>query len=375
LELQSVTSKDHEPKRSLLWYAPTPAPYRFPVWEELGRRFDLTVVVFERIPPERTWTLPAPVNFRLRDIGLRSLGRDGLRVYVGKPPNLVRGDTAGVIVTGWTSPPLWMAQRWARAHSVPLFTFYESTSDSHYFSRGPVELLRRRALTFADEVLVPGPAAQRAVVGAGVSEHLTRIVGNTIDAGRFLRIAQRKPDTTRLGHTFSFIGRPVKLKNIPSLLRAFDSIAEPDDQLMLAGFADPPEELAAELRQMTHRDKVSFGGFLEGADLDNFLGRTDTLVLPSTREVWGMVAQEALLAGSNVVVSERCGIADSIRHQSGVWVTSPDVDAIATAMRSSRRAWVGRAAREQPNDTKATYFADQLEAGMDAIGARRRAAN
>ncbi len=53
------------------------------------------------------------------------------------------------------------------------------------------------------------------------------------------------------------------------------------------------------------------------------------------------MANEALAAGCNVVVSETAGVARSIVDMEGVFVAPPSVTGLAHAMRASRDQWRG----------------------------------
>jgi glycosyltransferase involved in cell wall biosynthesis len=81
---------------------------------------------------------------------------------------------------------------------------------------------------------------------------------------------------------------------------------------------------------------------IPNAEVPAILSAQHTLVLASDEEVWGLVANEALASGLNVVVSENCGVAASIKNMKGVH-TAPtnSLSDLSTAMRASRASWCG----------------------------------
>ncbi|MEI6536076.1 MAG: glycosyltransferase, partial [Verrucomicrobiaceae bacterium] len=60
-----------------------------------------------------------------------------------------------------------------------------------------------------------------------------------------------------------------------------------------------------------------------------------------SREVWGMVTNEALAAGLHVVVSDVCGVVRNIKHMNGVFVVSNDLNGLSNGMRKSKETWNG----------------------------------
>lgn len=136
---------------------------------------------------------------------------------------------------------------------------------------------------------------------------------------RVLPLSERlRPGTKPL---VGFVGRLVSLKNIPTLIRAFERLKE-RAQLVIIG--DGPERLALEAMMP---DAV-FAGFQEGDNLLAWYNLIDILVLPSTREAYGAVTGEALMAGAKVVVSRKAGSSSLIREGENGYIVDPqDVSA------------------------------------------------
>ena len=120
----------------------------------------------------------------------------------------------------------------------------------------------------------------------------------------------------------AFVGRFVGLKNIPSLIRAFEPLKQ-RAQLVLIG--DGPERNALE----AIAPEALFPGMLGGDDLLAWYNLIDIAVLPSTQEAYGAVTGEALMAGAKVVVSEKAGSADLVREgANGYRVPPTDIPAL-----------------------------------------------
>lgn len=130
-----------------------------------------------------------------------------------------------------------------------------------------------------------------------------------------------------------YLGRFDPKKNLEKLIHAV-AACPPGVRLEIAGAGDASthdalQKLTAELDL---QGRITWHGFLEGADKDTFLERIDVLAMPSAYECFGMAAGEALAAGTPVVVGRRTGIAAIVeRHGCGL-VVDPSEDAIAAAL-------------------------------------------
>ena len=114
----------------------------------------------------------------------------------------------------------------------------------------------------------------------------------------------------------AFVGRLVGLKNIPTLLRAFEPLR---DRARLVLIGDGPERASLEAAA----PYAHFAGFLSGDDLLAWYNLIDILVLPSTQEAYGAVTGEALMAGVKVVVSRKAGSADLVREGENGYLFDP----------------------------------------------------
>jgi glycosyltransferase involved in cell wall biosynthesis len=199
-------------------------------------------------------------------------------------------------------------------------------------------------LRSVDAVVTPGIAATEAVRAAGVPDERIRTGFNAVDVARFAARAASARVTAaagEAGHRFLFVGRLVPLKRLDLLLQAFRDVAKPHDTLTIVGRGPCRDELAATADALGIADAVRFLDELPNDAIPVVMGEADTLVLPSDQEVWGLVVNEALAAGLHVVVSDRCGVAPSVAHMRGVFVTEADAGWLGAAMAMSRDAWTG----------------------------------
>lgn len=102
-----------------------------------------------------------------------------------------------------------------------------------------------------------------------------------------------------------YVGRLIPVKNLERLLDAFSSV---DDRAVLVLVGDGVEQEKL-VRKAAGSPRILFLGRLSGQDLMAWYNLADVLVLPSTQEAFGAVANEALIGGCPVVISSRAGAA------------------------------------------------------------------
>lgn len=326
------------------WITNASAPYRVPVWNELGNSIDLGVVLLESDrhlagDTENNrgldWRVSAQGSTRYSVASLRTAAvkRGEARYYVGwLPLRRVAGKDA-VLLGGWESPVYWFALVQAKCAGVRTVGFYESHMQSQGHVSGPIAWARARYFRSLDAVVTPGSAATEAVVHMGVPRGRVHEGFNAVDVSRIRAARMQQPQTkpTSGAIRLVFVGQLIPRKNLEAVIRA---IAErPHVRLTVVGVGPLRKELQAlVLRAVPDPSRVTFLGYVDGKDIPAVLVEHDALVLPSTEEVWGLVVNEALAAGLSVIVSDRAGVAQSVRGQPGVFICPPTSAALGEAL-------------------------------------------
>ena len=107
-------------------------------------------------------------------------------------------------------------------------------------------------------------------------------------------------------HVFMYCGRLSQEKNPGQLLEAYRRLESPKKSLLFVGDGDQRPKL--EEYVATHNvESVHFLGFQDRKALPKFFSIADALVLPSLRETWGMVVNEAMCFSLPILVSNQVG--------------------------------------------------------------------
>lgn len=112
-----------------------------------------------------------------------------------------------------------------------------------------------------------------------------------------------------------FSGRLIPVKRVDLLIDAFAEMAarRPHWDVLIAGDGALADQLHRRVPEAL-RSRVNWTGFIDEADLALAYHSSDVLVLPSDREPWALVVQEAMAAGLAVVASDVVGAARELVH-------------------------------------------------------------
>ena len=346
-----------------------PTPYRWPLFERLGRRagLDLTVFFYARTEADRDWGLDVG-----NDVG-HDAGKDGTtdgtRVVflAGKAipvrgkrslffhwnPDIVRHLAAGqfdvVVVPGWSMPTTWRTILWCRLHRVPYVLFSETHARSArpWWLRAVKRVLLRPLIGGARAWLATGTWSEEFLAAHGAVRDRTFRFANTpdveafatrVDAARDQRAATRAtwglPEDALVA---LFVGRLIGVKDVRTVLAAHATLRAEHPRLWLLVIGDGSE--GPDLRAEFEGEGVVFTGALRPDALPAQFAAADLFVLPSVHEPWGVVVNEAMAAGLPVVLSDRVGAGGDLLQdgRNGRAVPCGDVPAWRTALQEYLR--------------------------------------
>jgi 1,4-alpha-glucan branching enzyme len=101
-------------------------------------------------------------------------------------------------------------------------------------------------------------------------------------------------------------------------------MAIPSYRLLVVGEGYMRSELESLAEQEKVRDRTTFAGFVEDAELVRILKSSDVVAVPSRFEPFGIIALEAMAAGAPVVVSKVGGLAEIVEDSVDGLEVEPD---------------------------------------------------
>ncbi len=110
-----------------------------------------------------------------------------------------------------------------------------------------------------------------------------------------------------------FVGKLIPRKKPDLLIEAFISLDHEKlnkPYLLLIGDGQMRSELTS--KAYDFKDRIKFVGFKNQTELPAYYELADIFVLPSEREPWGLVINEAMNCGTAIITTEQCGAASDL---------------------------------------------------------------
>jgi len=127
-------------------------------------------------------------------------------------------------------------------------------------------------------------------------------------------------------------------KAVDILIEAFQSLIRSEKfarwRLVIAGDGPPDyvSKLKGQVAATSHRDRITFTGWLDDDKKHEVLGGASLLALPSHQENFGLCVMEALSHSVPVLISPNVNLATEIVSANAGWISAIDKDALATRL-------------------------------------------
>ena len=193
----------------------------------------------------------------------------------------------------------------------------------------------REMLSGASTIIATAERERDELVTGGIPESRIMLRRNGVETpaqlperGAFRNKARIAKETKLI----LFLGRLSQKKSPDLLLKAFAGLTpEKDAGEVLLVFVGPDESgMKSKLQQMARQagvaERVLFCPPLEGEAKWEAYRDADVFALPSQSENFGNTAAEAVVAGTPVLVTDRCGIAPFLKDVAGVVVRHDEQD-------------------------------------------------
>jgi glycosyltransferase involved in cell wall biosynthesis len=326
------------------------SPYRIPVFNALAQKegIDLKVIFLSETDPTlRQWRVYKD-EIRFSYEVLRSwrfrVGRSNYLLNARLSSALRTFSPDAIVCGGYNYVASWQALMWARRRKARFVLWSESNAQDARILSKPVEFLKARFLKGCDGFVVPGKAAYEYLCSLGSPAVKIFKAPDAVDNIFFATEAEkvrRQPDAFRerfsLPRRFIlFVGRLVLEKGVFDLLEAYAKLENDlrsEVGLVFAGDGVCREELVKRAKQMS-AGTICFPGFAQRENLAGLYALSETLVLPTHSDPWGLVVNEAMACGLPIIVSSVAGCsADLVEDGWNGYVVPPrDVEKLSVAI-------------------------------------------
>jgi len=194
----------------------------------------------------------------------------------------------------------------------------------------------RGVLTGAARVVAVSEAERRQLLQLGVGADAIEVIPNPIDAAEFepRPVRRRLRERLAIGDRplVAFLGKLTPRKRLDVLVDAFARLERDDAVLVIAGNdMGAGRGVRAQMKGHGIESRTFLLGLVTGRERLDVLAAADVAVYPGRDEVFGLVALEAIMAGTPVIVADDSGCAEVI-HDIGGGQVVREGDARALAM-------------------------------------------
>ncbi|MED4060191.1 glycosyltransferase family 4 protein [Priestia megaterium] len=295
----------------------TIAPYRIPVLNKINENVNIAFKVWylEEREKNRDWKINhKEIKYHYNCLpGIHAYVRRldmGIHLNFGLFFKLIKESPDTVITSGYDALGYWTALVYCKLFRKKYVVWWGSTLNSSVVKNSLVNRIRKFFFKRVDSFITYGSEATACLTYYGVSFEKIVTGYNTVDISYFYK----KANTTGLNEKiegkpfkFLFIGQLIPRKGIKELLESLSLIRDLNWEIDIVGSG--PEEVALKKIVESHRlaNKVYFRGYQQKENLTGYLEKSDCLVFPSKREVWGLVVNEALATNTFVASSKYAG--------------------------------------------------------------------
>jgi glycosyltransferase involved in cell wall biosynthesis len=290
-----------------------PAPYRVPVFNLLAleRGIDLHVIYAAKREPNRAWDLPPilhPHSF-LRERFL-AVGN----FFIHNNPEvlaLLHRFNPQVVVTTGFSPTYLYAFAFTRVRGCAHVAMTDGTLSSEMGQTPFHRLLRRVVLRRSRAFVVASEGGRSLLHRYGVPEekiHRSPLCANT-------SVAWDSVEPCSPGLDFLFSGRLIDIKNPLFALQVARGVAERIGRrvsLGVLGSGPLESQLIEQAAKIDGEVELRRPGFVTQADVPAWFVSARVFLFPTSWDPWGVVANEACMAGVPVIVTPHAGAAGEL---------------------------------------------------------------
>ncbi|MCK9462251.1 MAG: FkbM family methyltransferase [Proteobacteria bacterium] len=316
----------------IAWSIPNVGPYHHARYSKLAAAEDIDLDVIEvaskmgRYP----WNRTDDTNYKRITLFENAVMEDlpGSLVTLRMMRQLAKIRPDVVVVTGYSNQWDRVSAAWARVTRKTSLTTFVTTELDHPRKRS-VETAKSFLLrSLFDGVACTGQRSKEYLLKLGVKEERIQVCGNVVDNDHFAAPRELSNPALPQGPYFLSVTRFSPEKNLPAMLDAYEDYCRNSNPapwpLVMCGSGPQDAEVRARAARL-NAGKVIFPGFLGYDALPEVYQRAGCMLLPSLSEPWGLVVNEAMAAGTPVIVSNRCGcVPDLVEHGENGFVFDPN---------------------------------------------------
>ncbi len=249
-----------------------------------------------------------------------------------------------IVTTGWADAEYHAALLWARKRKIPCVVISDST-ESDFKRFWIMEWTKNKILKNYSSAIVAGKRSQDYIEKLDMPSDRIFEAWDVVDNDYFKRTAVKLKNDPELKDKYLLpdnfglcVARFIPEKNLFKLIDVFHDYIhknETDINLIIAGNGLLEDNLKTYTKEKGLGTRVYFPGFISYDEIPFFYGNAKWVILPSIKDTWGLVINEALACELPVIVSDKCGCSvDLVQDGMNGYIVDPlDDHQIAEAIR------------------------------------------
>jgi len=254
-----------------------------------------------------------------------------------------------IVCCGWNHPVYWYSLVFSKLYSIRCTLWSGSTKYERSLLRSISISFVRIFISMCDDFITYGSRAKDYLKSLGAKEDKISIYYNSVDVDFFhskalllrkRRSVLRKKYLIPLSNrVILFVGQLIRRKGIIELLDAFisESGKHPAMTLLIVGNGALRPKIREVIRSHPESSIIQID-HLEYSQIPETYAISDTLILPSKEEVWGLVVNEAMASMLPVFVSHHAGSAiDLVNSNKTGYIFDPSARGIQKSLKNFRQ--------------------------------------
>ncbi|GGS26077.1 glycosyltransferase family 4 protein [Deinococcus knuensis] len=302
------------------------------MWAKISDQVErLKVAVCNDRESNREWEFVTPDNLEIDTLPGREIRLSKYDTSFYFQPDivklLIKEKPDCIVITGYENATYIMALIVAKMFKIPLVQWWGSHSASGVLNSSWTKKIKTFILKRFDAYVTYGSAATEYLVEMGIEPSKIVTSRNAIDLGEVDEIKVRnirsdvynRPSGTERIVKFLYVGQIIDRKGIFDLLNAFYKIDDPNIRLKILGSGELLDKMTEAINKMGDTRVEYVGKTKSFSETQRFLLDSDVVIVPSKREVWGLVINEALSCGNFVITNNSVGAGrDLISEKTGI---------------------------------------------------------
>jgi glycosyltransferase involved in cell wall biosynthesis len=323
-------------KNKLLFLTNIVNPYQLDLFDSLSQHYSLSVVYFSETEKDRSWRLTWKSarydSIILKDgflnLCVQKISHD-LYFQLSLIPYLLKFSGTRIVISGsYYSPNTWVALFISKIRRKKVYWMGDQINPRvSTLKKTFKKLFLWPLFSLLDGLLAIGHVALASYRDHGYRGPIT-VVSHSINCQRFDGDRKSKEGFIKIVMPGSLIYR----KGIDIGIKAFlEALKRVGESCELRVIGDGP--LMSQFKN-AYRDcpQIKFLGFKNPEDVDQELLSADIFLFSTRYDSWGVVVNEAIAAGTPLIVSDRCGASELVGEQSGFVCESENISEFTDAL-------------------------------------------